>query len=81
MPLRETGEMGLVPGGGGENPVAVRMGGDMVGGFDIVRTERSNARPLFVVWEVLLRALQGHAQLSAFSLEDGGGEGRVRGRW
>jgi hypothetical protein len=33
------GEMGSVPGGGGEKPVAVRMGGDMVGGFDIVSTE------------------------------------------
>lgn len=39
MPLRETGEMGSVPGGGGEKPVAVRMGGDMVGRFDIVSME------------------------------------------
>lgn len=38
MPLRETGEMGSAP-GGGEKPVAVRMGGDMVGGFDMVSTE------------------------------------------
>jgi hypothetical protein len=39
VPLREMGEMGSAPGGGGEKPVAVRMGGDMVGGFDMVSTE------------------------------------------